>query len=46
VNQQIVAEEFAQAQPLAAETAAATQYMGWLVEALREDESGGIQSGL
>lgn len=46
VNQQLVAEEFARAQPLAAETQAATQYMGWLVDALAADESGGIQSGL
>lgn len=46
VNQQLIAEEFAQAQPEAAETQAATTYMDWMFDALTADTSGGITSGL
>lgn len=46
VNEQLIAEEFAAARPEAAETQAATTYMGWMMDALTGDETGGIQSGL
>lgn len=46
VNPQLIAQEFAAAQPEAAETQAATTYMSWMVDALNAPTTGGVESGL